>query len=92
MFLKHFFMEVMNGEKDYDYGRVWLWKSTLLKLFMCFIGKLQVKIKLYGHDINKYSLWQLRQLITYIPQNSYLFEGSIRENIAFWIFWKRVSE
>ena len=88
MFLKHFFMEVMNGEKIMIMGESGCGKSTLLKLFMCFIGKLQVKIKLYGHDINKYSLWQLRQLITYIPQNSYLFEGSIRENIAFWIFWK----
>ncbi len=57
-------------------------KSTLLKLFMRFYRQSSGKIKLYGHDINKYSLWQLRQLITYIPQNSYLFEGSIRENIA----------
>ncbi len=81
--LKHFFMEVMNGEKIMIMGESGCGKSTLLKLFMCFYRQTSGKIKLYGHDINKYSLWQLRQLITYIPQNSYLFEGSIRENIAF---------
>ncbi len=80
---KHFFMEVMNGEKIMIMGESGCGKSTLLKLFMRFYRQTSGKIKLYGHDINKYSLWQLRQLITYIPQNSYLFEGSIRENIAF---------
>ena len=79
---KHFFMEVMNGEKVMIMGESGCGKSTLLKLFMRFYRQSSGKIKLYGHDINKYSLWQLRQLITYIPQNSYLFEGSIRENIA----------
>lgn len=79
---KHFFMEIMNGEKVMIMGESGCGKSTLLKLFMRFYRQSSGKIKLYGHDINKYSLWQLRQLITYIPQNSYLFEGSIRENIA----------
>ena len=79
---KHFFMEVMNGEKVMIMGESGCGKSTLLKLFMRFYRQSSGKIKLYGHDINTYSLWQLRQLITYIPQNSYLFEGSIRENIA----------
>lgn len=79
---KHFFMEVTNGEKVMIMGESGCGKSTLLKLLMRFYRQSSGKIKLYGHDINKYSLWQLRQLITYIPQNSYLFEGSIRENIA----------
>ena len=80
---KHFFMEVKNNEKIIIMGESGCGKSTLLKLFMRFYRQNLGKIKLYGYDINKYSLWQLRQLITYIPQNSYLFEGSIRENIAF---------
>lgn len=80
---KHFFMEVKNNEKIIIMGESGCGKSTLLKLFMRFYRQNLGKIKLYGYDINKYSLWQLRQLITYIPQNSYLFEGSICENIAF---------
>ena len=77
---KHFFMEVKNNEKIIIMGESGCGKSTLLKLFMRFYRQNLGKIKLYGYDINKYSLWQLRQLITYIP---HLFEGSICENIAF---------
>jgi len=53
----------------------------LLKLIMGFY-KGNGSIKLYGREISEYSLFQLRQLITYIPQESYLFEGTIRENIG----------
>lgn len=80
---KDFSMEVMDSEKIMIMGESGCGKSTLLKLLMRFYQQTSGKIKLYGHDINEYPLWQLRQLITYIPQNSYLFEGSIRENIAF---------
>lgn len=78
-----FSMEVKNGEKIVITGESGCGKSTLLKLLMRFYKQHLGEIKLYGYDINQYSLWQLRQLITYIPQNNYLFEGSIRENIAF---------
>lgn len=81
--LKDFSMEVMDGEKMMLTGESGCGKSTLLKLLLRFYQPDSGKIRLYGHDINEYPLWQLRQLITYIPQNSYLFEGSIRENIAF---------
>lgn len=54
-----------------------------MKLLLRFYPQTAGTIRLYGHDINEYPLWQLRRLITYIPQNSYLFEGSIRENIAY---------
>ncbi len=81
--LKDFSMEVRDGEKIMIMGESGCGKSTLLKLLMRFYQQTSGEIKLYGHDINEYPLWQLRQLITYIPQNSYLFEGSIRENIAF---------
>lgn len=80
---KDFSMEVMEGEKILIMGESGCGKSTLLKLLMRFYQTESGKIKLYGHDVNEYSLWQLRQLITYIPQDSYLFEGSIRENIAY---------
>lgn len=81
--LKDFSMTVTQGEKIMIMGESGCGKSTLLKLLLRFYQNTSGKIMLYGHDIDAYPLWQLRQLITYIPQNSYLFEGSIRENIAF---------
>lgn len=41
------------------------------------------KIKIYGKDINEYELDELRNIITYVPQDCYLFEGTVAENIAF---------
>lgn len=81
--LKDFSLTVVEGEKIMIMGESGCGKSTLLKLLLRFYQNTSGKIMLYGHDIDAYPLWQLRQLITYIPQNSYLFEGSIRENIAF---------
>lgn len=81
--LKDFSMEVMEGEKILIMGESGCGKSTLLKLFMRFYQAGSGRIKLYGHGINEFPLWKLRQLITYIPQESYLFAGSVRENIAY---------
>lgn len=80
--LKDFSMEVIDGEKILIVGESGCGKSTLLKLLMRFYETSSGRIKLYGHDINEIPLRQLRRLITYIPQESYLFAGSIRENIA----------
>lgn len=81
--IQNFSMEVMDGEKIMIMGESGCGKSTLLKLLLHYYQTDSGMIMLYGHDINEYPLSQLRQLLTYIPQNSYLFEGSIRENIAF---------
>lgn len=80
--LNGFSMEVMDGEKIMVMGESGCGKSTLLKLLLRFYPQDAGAIKLYGHDIEEYPLWQLRQMITYIPQDNYLFEGSIYENIA----------
>lgn len=80
--LKSFSLEVAEREKLMIVGESGCGKSTLLKLLMGFYRKTSGRIELYGHEIEEYPLWQLRRLITYIPQEAYLFEGSVRENIA----------
>lgn len=65
-------------------------KSTLIKLIMGFY-KCEGEVSIFGNNINEVSLKSLRNLITYIPQESYLFEGSIRDNIAYGTA-KEVSE
>lgn len=80
--LKDFSMRLAQNEKVMLRGESGCGKSTLLKLLMDFYQKNEGTIRLYGKEIDEYSLFQLRQLITYIPQRSYLFEGTVRENIA----------
>lgn len=79
--LKNFSLRLAEGERVMLIGESGCGKSTLLKLLMGFYKAENGAVKLYGRDINEYSLFQLRGLITYIPQRSYLFEGTIRENI-----------
>ena len=79
--LKGFSLCIENGEKLMLMGESGCGKSTLLKLMLGFYQKNSGSIKLYGREISEYSPFQLRQMITYIPQRSYLFEGTIRENI-----------
>lgn len=81
--LENFTMTVAKGEKILLMGESGCGKSTLLKLLMKFYEKDRGEICIFGKEYSGYSTGQLRNLITYIPQNNYLFEGTIRENIAF---------
>ena len=76
-------LTIARNEKVLLMGESGCGKSTLLKLLLRFYDCTSGRILLYGQDINTYSMEQLRQLITYLPQNNYLFEGTIGENIAY---------
>lgn len=85
-------LNVSNNEKVMLVGESGGGKSTLLKLMLRFYKEASGQIQLYGNDIDKYPLAQLREMITYIPQNSYLFEGTVGENIAYGCITKSRQE
>jgi ATP-binding cassette subfamily B protein len=58
-------------------------KSTLLALLPRIYDILQGRILLDGHDIQTLKLENLRSHIAVIPQEPFLFAGTIRENMAF---------
>ncbi len=74
-------LSISTNEKIIITGKSGCGKSTLLKLLMRFYEPDCGEIKLFGNNIKDYSLYNLRNIITYIPQNNYLFEGTILENI-----------
>lgn len=76
-------LKVKNGEKIMLAGESCCGKSTFLKLLQRFYPVESGSVRLYGRELNEYSLMQLRNMITYVPQESYLFEGTIRENIEY---------
>ncbi|NJR61934.1 MAG: peptidase domain-containing ABC transporter [Cyanobacteria bacterium CRU_2_1] len=57
-------------------------KSTLLKLLPRLYEPQSGNIFIDGYNIGKVSLNSLRRQIGIVPQDSVLFEGSIRDNIA----------
>ena len=56
-------------------------KSTLVNLLLRFYDAAEGSIKMNGRDIRDYSLEYLRGKISVVFQNTYLFYGTIRENI-----------
>lgn len=58
-------------------------KSTTMSMILRFYEPTGGKILIDGQDIGAYSRRSLRQQIAYVGQDSFLFKGSIRENIAF---------
>ena len=57
-------------------------KSTLVKLLLGLYPEYTGEILVYGMDLRDCDLSRLRQLIGYVPQDAYLFDGTIAENIA----------
>ena len=58
-------------------------KSTLVKLIMGYFKIPDEAIFIDGQDINKYNLGSLRNQISYINQNTKLFNKTIYENIQY---------
>ena len=58
-------------------------KSTLLSLIPRLYDIHQGRILLDGHDIRTLKIENLRSHISFIPQEPFLFAGTIRENITF---------
>ncbi|WP_404475247.1 ABC transporter ATP-binding protein/permease [Vreelandella venusta] len=58
-------------------------KSTLIKLLLRFYDPTSGRVLVDGQPITDVSMHSLRQAIGLVSQDVYLFEGSIRDNIAY---------
>ncbi|MFN3691836.1 MAG: ABC transporter ATP-binding protein [Fervidobacterium sp.] len=64
-------------------GTVGSGKSTLVKLLSKFYPVENGYIYINGIDINNISSKNIRSLISYVPQETFLFSNSVKENVAF---------
>jgi ATP-binding cassette subfamily B protein len=58
-------------------------KSTMAKLVTRFYDPTEGRVLIDGHDIRHVSLDSLRSQLGVVPQEPFLFAGTVRENIAF---------
>lgn len=56
-------------------------KSTIAKLIAAFWDVDQGNISLGGHNLNKIPLTQISDMISYVAQDNFLFNDTVRENI-----------
>lgn len=67
-------------------------KTTIVKTLMRLNDRDSGRLSVVGMEIERMSLKQLREVISYVPQRNYLFSGTIKENIAFEKYASRKKE
>lgn len=80
--LKDYSIEIPKGNIIGIHGASGSGKSTLLKLFMRFWDVQKGSILISGKDIRQFNTGNLRDLESYVTQETYLFQDSIANNIA----------
>jgi len=81
--LKDVSFSVKPGERIAVVGASGSGKTTLLNLICRFFDPWSGSIVIDGHDIKELTLKSLRDAISIVDQNAFLFEGSISDNIRF---------
>ncbi|WP_127017026.1 ABC transporter ATP-binding protein [Anoxybacter fermentans] len=75
--------EIWPGEKVALVGFSGSGKSTIFKLILGFYEDFIGEIELFGHSIKDWNLKALRENISLVSQETYLFPGTIEDNISF---------
>ncbi len=81
--LKQFNLQIPAGTKVAIVGSSGAGKSTLSRLLYRFYDIQAGSIEIDGQDIRRVTLDSLRHAIAIVPQDTVLFNTSIRENIAY---------
>lgn len=79
---EHLNLEIQAGSWTAFVGPSGSGKSTLVKLILKFYEANEGRIFFDGNDIRDIDTSYLRSKIGYVPQDIFLFSGSVRENIA----------
>lgn len=81
--IKDFSADVKPGQKIAIVGPTGAGKTTIVKLLMRFYDVQQGSITLDGHDIRQFNRQELRDYFGMVLQDTWLFKGSIMENIRY---------
>jgi ATP-binding cassette subfamily B protein len=81
--LKDFSLTIKKGDKVAIIGRTGSGKSTVAQLLLRMYDVKTGKIELEGTDIREIDLKSLREQISYVPQDIFLFSDSVANNISF---------
>ncbi len=81
--LKNFNLLIPKGNKILVLGKTGSGKSTIAQLLLRFYNPTQGEINIGGNTIEQISLHHLREQISYVPQDVFLFSDSVINNIGF---------
>ena len=81
--VRDFTLRVSPGETVALVGASGAGKSTVLNLVIGFIRPTSGRLLLDGTDMNALDLRTYRRFVSVVPQESILFDGTVRENVAY---------
>jgi ABC-type multidrug transport system fused ATPase/permease subunit len=81
--LDHVSLDIPPGQTVALVGATGAGKSTMAKLLARFYDPTEGRVLVDGHDLRDISSSSLRSQLGIVPQEAFLFSGTIRENIAF---------
>jgi ABC-type multidrug transport system fused ATPase/permease subunit len=81
--LEHIDLSVPAGQTIALVGETGAGKSTMAKLAARFYDPTRGRVLVDGHDLREVSSHSLRSQMGIVPQEAFLFSGTVRENIAF---------
>jgi ATP-binding cassette subfamily B protein len=76
-------LRIAPGETVAFVGPTGAGKSTLAKLIVRFYDPTEGRVLIDGHDLTSVTMASLRRQLGVVPQEPFLFAGTIRDNIAF---------
>lgn len=81
--LRDFTLKVQAGETIALVGPSGAGKSTVVKAVIGFVRPTSGRILVDGRDMEAYDLRTYRRFLSVVPQESVLFDGSVRENVTY---------
>lgn len=83
MLMKNVNVEVHPGQKAAIVGPTGAGKTTMIKLLMRFYDVNSGEILIDGHNLKDFNRSELRQMFGMVLQDTWLFHGSIKDNIRY---------
>lgn len=81
--LQQFNLHIRKGEKLLILGRTGSGKTTLAQLLLRFYDPVRGHIRIGGRDLRDIPLKTLREQVSYVQQDVFLFSDSVKDNISF---------
>lgn len=81
--LKQLNFRIQQGQKVAIVGKTGAGKSTILKLLLRFYDQYEGEITIGDKNIKNLNIKELRQEIGIVPQDIWLFNGTIKENLLY---------
>ncbi len=90
--LKHFNLRVHQGEKVLLLGKTGTGKTTIAQILLRFYEPDNGKVLIANKELKAFSLHSLREQISYVPQDVFLFSDTVHNNISFGLKERATAE